>query len=126
MASKVEASRKPPSRWHIKLSTTLIRKGLEIENGILEGYGIQCFTISHSTKLCDGHTMWSWFQCQLIITLSTLFSIDFDSIAQCQYQEQCHLQGGKRSKGKPLISVHFLQVQIFKREKRENKGNKQN
>jgi hypothetical protein len=99
VAGKIEASCKPPSRRHIKLGTTLISEGLEIENGIPEGYGIQCFAISHSTKLQDGHTVWSWIQCQLIITLSiTLFSINFDSIAQRQQQEQCHLQGGKKKK----------------------------
>ena len=84
VAGKVDASCKPPSRRYIKLSTSLISKGLEIKNGILEGNGIQCFTISHSTKLGYGHTMGSWFQCQLIITQSILFTINFDSIAQCQ------------------------------------------
>lgn len=40
VAGKIETSCKPPSRWHIKLSTTLIGKGLEIEDGIPEGYGV--------------------------------------------------------------------------------------
>lgn len=61
VTSKIKASGKPPSGRHVKLGASFISKRLEIEDGILEGKGVQCYTISNSTKLWDGHTVWSWF-----------------------------------------------------------------
>ena len=60
MASEINASSEPFSRWNIKLSSTLISKGFEIENGVLEGNGVESFAITNSPKLQDRHTVWPW------------------------------------------------------------------
>ena len=61
MTGKDKATGKPPARWNIELSTTLVSKGLEIENSILKGNCVGSFAISYCPKLGDGNTVRSGF-----------------------------------------------------------------
>lgn len=101
VAGKNETSGEPPAGRNIELSTTLISKGLKIENGIVKGNCVGSFAISHCTKLQDGHSMRSWFWRILVFTLSIIPDpIMFNSITQCYEQKQCHLKKKEGTKGK--------------------------
>ena len=54
MASEIEASGEPFPRWNIKLSTAFIRKGLEVENSVLESNRVEGLAVSNRSKLEDG------------------------------------------------------------------------
>lgn len=61
VASEVKTSGKPPALRNVELSTALISKRLDIENGIVKGNCVQRCTISNCSKFHEGHTMWSCF-----------------------------------------------------------------
>lgn len=111
VAGEIDTSGKPPPGRHIKLRATLIRKGLEVKDCILEGNGVQCFAISNCTKFQNGDTMWSWLQWLLsVIALPiSFFSVYFNGIAQSQkQQEQYHLiekEKNQTTKTSHLISL---------------------
>jgi hypothetical protein len=57
VAGEVEAASEPPSLGHVQLCAALVGEGPSVEDGVLEGQGVERLAIADGAELGDGHAV---------------------------------------------------------------------